>query len=148
MKNAWEKKFMPKLKRYHGTHSKKVFHRLMKKSSSLRSSLKRRSRDYEVTFSCTLAEIRELLYSAYARKCKYCKRRLLIDNMVCDHVTPISHGGDSTMENLQIICKSCNVKKGPLTNGEFRSILKFLNKKEKHVREYVLRKLATKEVFR
>ena len=68
--------------------------------------------------------------------------------MVCDHVTPISHGGDSTMENLQIICKSCNVKKGPLTNGEFRSILKFLNKKEKHVREYVLRKLATKEVFR
>ena len=118
MKNAWEHKFMPKLKRFHGTHSKKVFHRLMKKSSSLRSSLKRRSRDYEVTFSCTLSEIREMLYNSYGKKCKYCKKTLLIDNMVCDHTHPISHGGASIIPNLQIICKSCNTKKGPLTDKE------------------------------
>ena len=71
-----------------------------------------------------------------------------MDNMVCDHVMPISHGGDSTINNLQIICKSCNVKKGPLTHEEFKSILHYLKRKDKHVRDYVLRKLATKEVFK
>jgi 5-methylcytosine-specific restriction endonuclease McrA len=148
MKSEWEDKFLPKLSKYHGTHSKKVFHRLMKKSSTLRSSLKRRSRDYEVLFSCTLFEIRQMLYKAYGKKCKYCKKTLLVDNIVCDHVKPISHGGASIMSNLQLICKSCNIKKGPLTHKEFNGILKFLKKEESHVRAYVLRKLATKEVFK
>ena len=40
----WEQKFSRKLKRYHGTFAKKTFHRLMKKSSTLRSTLKRRSK--------------------------------------------------------------------------------------------------------
>ena len=148
MKSEWEIKFLPKLKKYHGTYSKKVFHRLMKKSSTLRSSLKRRSKDYEVLFSCTLFELREMLYNAYGKKCKYCKKKLLVDNIVCDHVTPISHGGASVASNLQLICKSCNVKKGPLTHMEFKSILKYLKNKQSHVRAYVLRKLATKEVFK
>ena len=46
----WEQKFSKKLRRHHGTFAKKTFHRLMKKSSTLRSTLKRRSREYEVEF--------------------------------------------------------------------------------------------------
>ena len=61
----WEDKFLPKLKKFHGNRSKGVFHRLMKKSSTLRTSLKRRSREYEVLFNISLKEIRELIYIQY-----------------------------------------------------------------------------------
>ena len=35
----WEDKFLPKLKKHHGNRSKGVFHRLIKKSSTLITSL-------------------------------------------------------------------------------------------------------------
>ena len=57
----WEKKFSKKLKKHHGTYAKKTFHRLMKKSSTLRSTLKRRSKEYEVEFNISLEEVRDLL---------------------------------------------------------------------------------------
>ena len=38
----WEKKFSKRLRKFHGNFAKKTFHRLMKKSSTLRSTLKRR----------------------------------------------------------------------------------------------------------
>ena len=60
----WEEKFLPKLKKHHGNRSKGVFHRLMKKSSTLRTSLKRRSKEYEVLFDITLKEVRELILAA------------------------------------------------------------------------------------
>ena len=54
----WEQKFSKKLKKNHGNFHKKVFHRLMKKSSTLRSTLKRRSKEYEVEFEISLEEVR------------------------------------------------------------------------------------------
>lgn len=98
----------------HGTHSKRMFHRLMKKSSTLKSSLKKRSKEYEVIFNISLTEIREMLYQAYNKPCKYCKKKLDVTNMVCDHKHPISSGGGSFKSNLQMICASCNTKKVPL----------------------------------
>ena len=68
----WEQRFSRKLKKHHGTFAKKTFHRLMKKSSTLRSTLKRRSKEYEVEFDISLEEVRELLYRVYGRTCNYC----------------------------------------------------------------------------
>ena len=67
----------------------------MKKSSTLRSSLKRRSKEYEVIFEISLEEVRDILYQVYGKKCKYCDEILKVTNMVCDHIHPLSHGGDS-----------------------------------------------------
>jgi len=33
-------------------------------------------------------------------------------NLHADHVVPESKGGETTMKNLQTLCKSCNSKKG------------------------------------
>ena len=63
----WETKFMRKLQPTHGTHAKRMFHRLMKKSSTLKSSLKKRSKEYEVRFKISVVEIREMLDLAYNR---------------------------------------------------------------------------------
>ena len=141
----WEKRFSKKLRRHHGNFAKKVFHRLMKKSSTLRSTLKRRSKEYEVEFNISLEEVRELLYGAYGRKCHYCDKKLVVDCMVCDHIMPLSLGGSSVLANLQMICRRCNTRKGPLTDRYFRKLLKWLDHQSKDLRNYVLRKLSSRD---
>jgi 5-methylcytosine-specific restriction endonuclease McrA len=145
-KQLWEERFLPKLKLMHANHAKKIFHRLMKKSSTLKSSLKRRSKEYEVKCNVTLDEIRTLFYKAYGKPCRYCKRCLDISNIVCDHHYPISMGGDSSVRNLQIICNSCNTRKGSLKDKDYRALLAFLNK-HPDMKSYVLRKLAKGDNF-
>ena len=147
-RKGWEKKFFKKLKRLHGHFHKRVFHRLMNKSSTLRSSLKRRSRDYEVLFEISLEEIRYLLYNSYGKKCKYCSTQMNVTNMVCDHITPISAGGPSIEDNLQMICKSCNIRKGPMTGTDFSRFIAWLKKQPAYMSKYIKRKMAAKETFK
>lgn len=42
-------------------------------------------------------------------KCKKCKSS---DNLTIDHIVPIKKGGRDNIENLQLLCRSCNSKKG------------------------------------
>jgi 5-methylcytosine-specific restriction endonuclease McrA len=142
----WSEKFMPIMQKMHKNHAKNIFHRTMKKTSTLRSSLKRRSKEYEVEFNVTLSEIRNLTLSQYGKPCRYCNNRMDVRNMVCDHIYPLSMGGDSVLSNLQMICNSCNTKKGPLTHEMYKDLLAFLEGKTE-LREYVLRKLAKGDVF-
>ena len=143
--SIWEERFSRKLKKHHKHFAKKVFHRLMKKSSTLRTTLKRRSKEYEVEFKMSLTEVRELLYKSYGRKCRYCNTILLVSNMACDHIHPLSLGGNSTNKNLQMICMRCNTRKGPLTDKEFTKLLNWLNKQAPGLAKYVLRKLSSRD---
>ena len=144
---TWEDKFSYKLRKRHKHMWKHAFHRLMKKSSTLRSSLKRRSKEYEVICNISLKEIRESLYQAYGQNCKYCTSRLVLNNIVCDHITPLSLGGGSIPRNLQMICARCNTRKGPLTDEQFSDLLAFLLNKDELVSGYILRKLARADVM-
>ena len=141
----WEELYMKKLLPIHKNHSKKIFHRMMKKSSTLKSSLKRRSKEYEVEFDISLEEVRELLYVVYGRTCNYCNQKLVVNNMACDHIHPLSLGGDSTVPNLQMICMRCNTRKGPLTHRQFNKLLKWLKNQEQDVSRYILRKLSSRD---
>ena len=141
----WESKFSRKLKRYHKQFAKKVFHRLMKKSSTLRTTLKRRSKEYEVEFKISLTEVRDILYKCYGRKCRYCNTRLLVNNMACDHIHPLSLGGVSTPDNLQMICGRCNTRKGPLTDKDFGKLLRWLSHQDRDLERYVLRKMSSRD---
>ena len=55
----------------------------------------------------TLLEWLDILNS-FGWKCAYC------NNEFCqmDHMTPISKGGGTTMDNVIPVCKECNYKKG------------------------------------
>lgn len=143
----WEDRFMKVLPKHHGHFAKKVFHRLMKKTSSLKSSLKKRSKEYEVEFNISLEEIRTMFLKYYGQQCRYCPDILLVSNIVCDHMYPLSLGGDSTPKNLTIICKRCNTRKGHLTDSEYKQLLKFLENKPDNMKNYILRKLAKGDNF-
>lgn len=35
-----------------------------------------------------------------------------ISQLECDHIIPVAMGGETTMDNLQTLCRTCNRKKG------------------------------------
>jgi 5-methylcytosine-specific restriction endonuclease McrA len=57
------------------------------------------------------------LYNRYVKKyiinersvCAKCNTK---EYLTIDHIKPVSLGGENTLDNIQILCKSCNFKKG------------------------------------
>ncbi len=52
--------------------------------------------------------------------CVYCGARRIARSMDIDHITPIVRGGSNDDSNLQVICRPCNQRKGPMNDTEFR----------------------------
>jgi 5-methylcytosine-specific restriction endonuclease McrA/endogenous inhibitor of DNA gyrase (YacG/DUF329 family) len=52
---------------------------------------------------------REELMSLFDRKCAHCGS---LERLEIDHITPVSCGGLTVRENLQVLCRSCNASKG------------------------------------
>jgi len=70
-----------------------------------------------VTFS---KDERAAIARSQRYKCMYCGVRLTTDNLQIDHMYPVSRGGSNDDENLQALCRRCNIRKGNHTDEEFR----------------------------
>jgi len=55
------------------------------------------------------------------RACYYCGDPLLLKRAEKDHLTPVSRGGSSAIENIVPACGRCNRLKGKKTEAEFRT---------------------------
>jgi len=126
----------------HKTFWERVYKKLLRKISTLKSSLKRRSHENGVIFEINSKDLKELFFKFYGKECRYCDKILKINTIVCDHIVPLTKGGDSTKQNLQLICRSCNSRKGPLNEEDFLKIVKWISKQSMEVKQYLLRKLA------
>ena len=134
--------FKEVLEPHHRTYWKIAYTKLQRKMQSLKSSLKKRSEDNNVLFKIDMEELRKMFYESYGKGCRYCDKKMTLRNMVCDHVIPLAKNGDSTVGNLQLICKSCNTRKGPLDEGDFIDLMSWVETLKDETKEYVLRKLA------
>ena len=54
-------------------------------------------------------KIRKTIFDRDGLKCKKCGAT---DNLHLDHIKPVSKGGDDSLDNLQVLCCSCNSSKG------------------------------------
>lgn len=61
------------------------------------------------TFTAT--QIRTM-YEQQGGLCACCHQPFPIERMQGDHIVPWSRGGKTTMDNLQVLCKDCNVRRG------------------------------------
>ena len=52
------------------------------------------------------------VYERQGRKCAICGKAFAYEDMAGDHVVPWSKGGRTKLENLQMLCVTCNLKKG------------------------------------
>lgn len=53
--------------------------------------------------------IRLAVYRRDGHRCRTCGSEQRLE---LDHIIPWSHGGPDTVENLRVLCKSCNVRRG------------------------------------
>lgn len=51
---------------------------------------------------------KRIKYSEQNGECGYCNKPIKIDEGVCDHKVPHSHGGKTEIDNLVVACKHCN----------------------------------------
>jgi len=63
--------------------------------------------------------VRRAVFERDQRTCAYCRRRLTWALYHCDHIEPVSRGGDDRMENLTASCEPCNRSKGAKLAGEW-----------------------------
>ena len=134
--------FKEVLEPHHRTYWKIAYTKLQRKMQSLKSSLKKRSEDNNVLFKIDMEELRKMFYKSYGKGCRYCDKKMTLRNMVCDHIIPLAKNGNSTVDNLQLICKSCNTRKGPLDEKDFIELMLWVETLKNETKEYVLRKLA------
>ena len=55
------------------------------------------------------AHTKKMVFEKYNYQCNYCGD---IDDLHIDHIFPFSKYRDNSFENLQILCRDCNLKKG------------------------------------
>ena len=56
--------------------------------------------------------------------CVYCDDDLRDQEVHLDHIIPESKGGPTTVDNLQVTCRRCNITKGTLSEEEFTQRLR------------------------
>jgi len=137
-KNDFKEKLFP----IHRTFWEMAYKKLSAKMSTLKSSLKRRSEEYDVEFKIDSPDIRKMFYDIYGTQCKYCEKKLNFRTIACDHIIPLSKGGSTTVENLQLICKACNTRKGPLDEKDFDILIQLIQELPAEICMYVMKKLA------
>jgi 5-methylcytosine-specific restriction endonuclease McrA len=60
---------------------------------------------------------RERVFSRDGRMCQICGTDE--GEMHIDHIIPRKSGGTHDLDNLRVLCKSCNLRKGALNDGVF-----------------------------
>ena len=141
-KQRWEQKFIEKAGTVHKRSLPRFAARMLKRTSSWKGGLSYRSKKKGVECTITLEELREMMYGAYGQPCKYCGRTLDINNLVMDHILPISKGGNSNKDNLHVICKTSNSMKGSLEEKHFFLLMEWLDTVSPELKKDVSIRLA------
>lgn len=60
--------------------------------------------------------LRQEIFDRDGHRCQHCGSA---ESLTIDHIVPTSLGGDSAPENLQVLCLSCNSRKGDRPNSDY-----------------------------
>lgn len=70
------------------------------------------SKEYRRIQACEYTSNKLIRKTIFARDGKICSHCGATTKLCLDHIVPVSKGGVDTLENLQVLCKTCNSKKG------------------------------------
>ena len=122
---------------YHGGMSKTFTTR----TYNAWSSHKRRAVEAKKCIDYTVADLRKMIKEVIGYPCKYCGSRITEENFNCDHKEATSRGGSFSLDNVEIVCKRCNVIKGCMSSDEFSQLVALLSVWDIKAKCDVLRRL-------
>lgn len=100
-------------------------HLARKRGAEIRWSVNARARmaklprySMATAISMLTPELRLQIFHRDGNACVQCGATYRESPLHCDHIFPKSLGGPSTPENLQTLCRRCNLKKGASWPGE------------------------------
>jgi len=79
--------------------------------------------------------------------CQYCGAQPQKAELTVDHVVPKVRGGATTWENVICACKSCNLRKGPLTPEEAGMHLRSAPGRPRYIAVMWLSRATEREVW-
>lgn len=59
---------------------------------------------------------RIVLFTKFGGQCAFCSST---DKLCVDHIVPLSRGGTNDEDNLRLLCRTCNSRKGAKLDSEF-----------------------------
>ena len=91
-------------------------------------------------------DTRKLIYLHAGGRCELCGRKILLEDMTIDHITPLAMGGEDDVENLSCTCYPCNLFKGNILPSDFMERITdiFLYQMEKQRKDRVKWKIVHK----
>ena len=138
----WIVKLRSKFESVHHRNLDATVQRALKRVDSVKNQMVSRSKKAGVECNITTEHIRQLLFDNYNTACHYCGRILVLNNSTFDHIIPISKGGPSTVDNIQVICRPCNHMKGSLHEESFLLLLAWLRTVPEELRKDISIRLA------
>lgn len=82
-------------------------------------SMVRRNNNGKIKRKLYSEDTRKLIYLHAGGRCELCGRKILLEDMTIDHITPLSMGGVDDVENLSCTCFPCNLFKGNILPEDF-----------------------------
>lgn len=128
----WKKKNKPKVWQYNQVYREKNREAVKKKAKEYRdanplvkraSEAKRRAIKKKSGGSYKPQEIKDLI-TKQKNKCIYCKS--VLNKYHIDHIVPIISGGSNSIDNIQILCPTCNCRKSSKDHIKYANSLGLL----------------------
>ena len=82
-------------------------------------SLVRRDSKGKIKRKSYSEDTKKLIYLNAGGRCELCGRKILLEDMTIDHITPLAMGGEDDVENLSCTCYPCNLFKGNILPSDF-----------------------------
>ena len=96
------------------------------RAASLYDRFIRAAREAQQPIGISRYQLKQKLWDALGTHCSGCGEEITPKNMSADHATPLSQGGASSLENLNVLCRPCNEIKGGLNMKQFAELIAIL----------------------
>jgi len=101
----------------------------MRRTLSIFNGQKKRAAESLHVIPYTLEQFREWVNPSFENRYCDCGNKLSAKNMTIDHRVPVARGGNWGIDNLRVVCKPCNWRKGIFFEDEYTALIEFAETK-------------------